>query len=84
MVCFRRIIVNTLHKGDNKDTTTATTTTTDDNNNNINNSKTLDFNRPSIVLLDRENTTALVVDIAVPLTHNLLKLRHRKLRNMIT
>jgi len=82
MVCFRRIIVNTLHKGDNKDTTTATDD--NNNNNNINNSKTLDFNRPSIVLLDRENTTALVVDIAVPLTHNLLKLRHRKLRNMIT
>ena len=47
MVCFRYIIVNTLHKVDNKDdddtdtttitiTTTTTTTTTTNNNNNIN------------------------------------------------
>jgi hypothetical protein len=39
-VCFKYIIVNTLHKGDNKDTTTititttTTTTTTTNNNNN--------------------------------------------------
>jgi len=31
MVCFRYIVVNTLHKGNNKDTTTITT---NDNNNN--------------------------------------------------
>ena len=64
----------------NKDTTTTTTTT----NNNNNNSKTVDFNRPDIVLIDKENTTALLLNIAGPLTHNLLKLRQRKLRNMIT
>jgi hypothetical protein len=32
---------------------------------------TADFNRPYTVLIDRENKTALVMDIAVPLTHNL-------------
>jgi len=37
MVCFRYIVVNTLHKGNNKDTTTTTTTTTTTNNNNNNN-----------------------------------------------
>jgi hypothetical protein len=72
-------IVSTLHKGDNKDTTATTTTT-----NNNNNSETADFNRPDIVFIDRKNTAALLLDIAVPLTHNLLKLRQRKLRNMIT
>ena len=34
MVCFRYIIVNTLHKGDNKDDDDDTTTTTTTNNNN--------------------------------------------------
>jgi hypothetical protein len=29
-----------------------------------------DFNRPDTVFVDRENKTALVIDIAVPLTHN--------------
>jgi sugar/nucleoside kinase (ribokinase family) len=54
---------NTLHKDDNKDTTTTTTTTTTNNNNN-----TVVFNRPDIMLIDRENTTAPLFDIAVPLT----------------
>jgi len=35
MVCFRYIIVNTLHRGDNKDDDDD-----DDNNNNNNNSNT--------------------------------------------
>jgi len=29
------------------------------------------FNRPDIVVIDRENKTALVIDTAVLLTHNL-------------
>jgi len=32
--------------------------------------KTIDFNTAAIVLIDRENKTALVTDSAVPLTHN--------------
>ena len=32
-----------------------------------------DFNRPDIVLIDRQNKTALVMDTVVPLTHNLPK-----------
>ena len=28
-----------------------------------------DFNRPDTVLIDRENKAALVIDIAVPMTH---------------
>jgi hypothetical protein len=35
--------------------------------------KTIDFNTAAIVLLERENKTALVTDSAVPLTHNLHK-----------
>jgi hypothetical protein len=31
----------------------------------------VDFNRSDIVLIDRENKTALVIEIADPLTHNL-------------
>ena len=32
---------------------------------------TADFNRPDTVLIDRKNQTALVIGVAVPLTHNL-------------
>jgi hypothetical protein len=35
--------------------------------------RTVDFNRPIVVLINRENKTALVIDIAVPLPHNLPK-----------
>jgi hypothetical protein len=35
--------------------------------------ETTDFNRPDIVLTDRENKTALLTDTAVPLTQNLPK-----------
>jgi hypothetical protein len=34
----------------------------------INTDKAVDFNRPEIVLNNRENKTALVIDRAVPLT----------------
>jgi hypothetical protein len=37
------------------------------------NDKTIDFNRAAIVLIDRENNTALVIDGTVPLTHNIPK-----------
>jgi hypothetical protein len=33
--------------------------------------KAVDFNRPDTVLFDRQNKTALVIHIAVPLTHSL-------------
>jgi hypothetical protein len=33
--------------------------------------KSLDFSRPDLVLIDRENQTALVIDIAVALNHDL-------------
>jgi len=49
MVCLKYIIVNTLHKGDNK----------------YNN------DRPDTVFIDREEKTALLIGIAIPLTHNL-------------
>ena len=32
--------------------------------------ETVDFSRPNTVFIDRENTTALVIDTTVPLTHN--------------
>jgi hypothetical protein len=32
--------------------------------------ETVDFSSPDTMFIDRENTTALVIDIAVPLTHN--------------
>jgi hypothetical protein len=49
----------------------------DDNNNNDNNN-----NGPDIVLINIENKPPLLIDTAVPLTHNLAKLRQRKLQNM--
>ena len=61
MVCFRYIIVPTLHKGDNKD---------DDNNNNNNNNTAFVF---------RDNKTEHVIDISVPLTHNLHKTEAEKI-----
>jgi hypothetical protein len=41
--------------------------------------KTVDFNRNDTVLIDRENKTALVIDTAVPLTHNLPKSETEKI-----
>jgi hypothetical protein len=38
----------------------------------------VDFNRPDTVLIDRENKTALVIDTAVPLPHNLPKTEAEK------
>jgi hypothetical protein len=64
MVCLRNVSVDTLHKGDTEDNI---------NNNNTKCIKTdniVGFNKPDTVLFDRENTTAIVIDIAVPLTHN--------------
>ena len=59
---------------------------TEDNNNNNNNNnnnlywdrsiltdRTVDFNKLDIVLIDRENKTALVIDIADSFTHKLPK-----------
>ena len=43
--------------------------------------KTIDFNRPNIVLIDTENKTALVIDTAVPITHNLPKTEGEKITN---
>jgi len=40
--------------------------------------RTVDFNRPDIVLIDRENKTVLVIDIAVPLLRNLPKTEAEK------
>jgi hypothetical protein len=40
--------------------------------------RTVDFNRPNIVLIDRETKMALVIDIAVPLPHNLPKTEAEK------
>ena len=39
----------------------------------------MDFNRPDIVAIDRENKAALVIDTAVPLTHNLPKTGAQKI-----
>jgi hypothetical protein len=60
IVCLRNISINTLHKGDDEYDDDD-----DDNNNNNNNN--------NIVLRDRENKIALIIDTAVPLTSNLHK-----------
>ena len=41
--------------------------------------KTVDFNRPHIMFIERQNKTALVTDVAVPLTHNLAKTEAEKI-----
>jgi hypothetical protein len=52
MVCFRYIIVNTLHKGDNKDDEDDDDDDDDDNNNNNNNNNCTDawIKSPTIYL----------------------------------
>ena len=40
-----------------------------------------DHNRPDILLIVRENRTALVIDVAVLLTHNLTKIETKKIMN---
>jgi hypothetical protein len=42
--------------------------------------KTVDFDRADIVIIDRENKMALVIDIAVPLTYNLPKTEAEKIK----
>ena len=44
--------------------------------------KTVDFNRPDVVFIKRENKTALVIDIVVLLTHNFSKTEAEKIQNM--
>jgi hypothetical protein len=46
---------------------------------NITDKTAVDFSRPAIVLIDKENKTALAIDIAVPLTHNLPKTEAEKI-----
>ena len=41
--------------------------------------QTADFNRPDIMFTDREKKIALVIDIAVPLTHNLSNIETEKI-----
>jgi len=41
--------------------------------------KVVDFNRTEVVLIDRENKTALVIDIAVPSTYSLPKTEAEKI-----
>jgi hypothetical protein len=41
--------------------------------------KTVDFNKPEIVLNNRQNKTALVIDTAVPLTNNLPRTETEKI-----
>jgi len=41
--------------------------------------KTVDFNRPHIMLIERQNKRAHVTDVAVPLTHNLAKTEAEKI-----
>jgi len=44
--------------------------------------KTVDFNRPDVVFTERENKTALVIDIVVPFTQNLPITEAEKIQNM--
>jgi len=57
-----------VHKGENRDDDD------DDNNNNNNN------NNNNTVFVDRENKTEHVIDISVPLIHNLHKTEAEKIR----
>jgi hypothetical protein len=41
----------------------------------------VDLSRPHIVLIDRKNKTVLVIDIAVPLIHNLSNTGAEKITN---
>jgi hypothetical protein len=54
-------------------TTTTTTTTTNNNNNNNNNNKTIPSNRPDITFTNKKTKNIVLIDIAIPNTHNLAK-----------
>lgn len=41
--------------------------------------KNVDFNRPDIVLIDKEQKTGYIIDIAVPLTTNLIQTEYQKI-----
>lgn len=41
--------------------------------------KSVDFNRPDILLIEKSNKRAVIIDIACPLTHNILKTEAEKI-----
>ncbi|KAJ8961147.1 hypothetical protein NQ318_008827 [Aromia moschata] len=41
--------------------------------------RTVDFNRPDIVLINKEQRRGIIIDIAVPLTHNIQKTEREKI-----
>ena len=67
MVCFRYVIVTTLHKGDNKDDDDYDNNDDDDNNNNNPN------NKPDIIIRDKEKGTCMLIDVAISGDRNVIK-----------
>ncbi|MBZ5796461.1 hypothetical protein K8353_40995, partial [Burkholderia contaminans] len=41
--------------------------------------RTVDFNRPDIVLINKQQRRGIIIDIAVPLTHNIQKTEREKI-----
>jgi hypothetical protein len=70
MGCFRYIIVNTVHKGDNND---YDDDDDDDNNNNVTilsnqrvqTDRTIPNNKPEIIIRDDDKGTCTLIDVAV-------------------
>ena len=58
MVCFRYIIVNTLHKRDNNDDDDDDD---DYDNNNINNKRTIPNDKPNVVIHDNKKGTYMLI-----------------------
>jgi hypothetical protein len=58
MVCFRRVVVNTVHKGDSSDDDD------DDSNNN---------NRPDIIIKNNKEKTCTLIDVAIPADRNVVQ-----------
>ena len=73
MVCFRYVIVTTLHKGDNKDDDDYDNNDDDDNNNNNPN------NKPDIIIRDKEKGTCMLIDVAISGDRNVIKKEAEKI-----
>jgi hypothetical protein len=72
MVCFRYIIVNTLHKSDNKDNNNNN----NNNNNNTNNNsinKNTNKKKSDIIICDNKKGTCMLIEIAIPEDINVIK-----------
>jgi hypothetical protein len=73
IVCFRYIIVNTLHKGDNKDNNNNNNNYNNNNNQAVHTDREVTANRPDIITKNKKEKTCTLIDVAIPADRNVVQ-----------